>query len=320
MPTVRQKWARLVQQPMLTCWQASTSCPVAGSVNDPARPPSRCRDSSTVTRNPRGASATAAARPGEPAADDQPPSRRSHTQPHFAGHAEGVAAPWPAVRPAPGGRTRRSPRRSISSSSRAVVPAITRKTARPSADSSRPAASALRVVAPAPGRPGTASAPGTPGRAGPPRLRRAAEPLQFVGAAGRPGRGPGPRPGRGGCSSAGTRRPRPRPALRVLGVHTGPQAPDADARQPDRRRHPVAVRVQLGERGEPHRLQVRLDAVDHVEQVLRRDRRRCGRCGAGRRVAGASSRPARASSRRGAPASQRRPLRGGRRVRRRGRR
>ena len=31
MPRVRQKCARLVQQPMLTCWQASMSWPVAGS-------------------------------------------------------------------------------------------------------------------------------------------------------------------------------------------------------------------------------------------------------------------------------------------------
>lgn len=51
---------------MLTCWHASTSCPVAGSVNDPARPPSRGRASSTVTREPRGASPAAAASPARP--------------------------------------------------------------------------------------------------------------------------------------------------------------------------------------------------------------------------------------------------------------
>ena len=67
MPTVRQKWAKLVQQPMLTCWQASRSCPVAASVKEPARPPSRLRDSRRVTRKPRGARAAAAASPAKPA-------------------------------------------------------------------------------------------------------------------------------------------------------------------------------------------------------------------------------------------------------------
>ena len=86
MPTVRKKWARLVQQPMLTCWQASTSWPVAGSVNEPARPPSRCRDSSTVTRKPRWASRRSApARPARrrsPRPDSPPELRHVSFDPH----------------------------------------------------------------------------------------------------------------------------------------------------------------------------------------------------------------------------------------------
>ena len=57
---------RFVQQPILTCWHASMSCPVTGSENDDARPPSRGRDSMTVTANPRSASATAADSPAKP--------------------------------------------------------------------------------------------------------------------------------------------------------------------------------------------------------------------------------------------------------------
>src|SRR5579875_216560 len=67
MPTVRQKWAKLVQQPMLTCWQASIVCPLATSVKELALPPNRCRASSNVTAKPRGASAAAAANPANPA-------------------------------------------------------------------------------------------------------------------------------------------------------------------------------------------------------------------------------------------------------------
>src|SRR5215475_12463545 len=52
---------------MLTCWQASISCPVAASVKEPARPPVRLRDSRRVARKPRGASADAAASPANPA-------------------------------------------------------------------------------------------------------------------------------------------------------------------------------------------------------------------------------------------------------------
>ena len=52
-PTRRQKSARFVQQAMLTCWQLSTGSPVAGSVNELARPPSRGRLSSSVILSPR---------------------------------------------------------------------------------------------------------------------------------------------------------------------------------------------------------------------------------------------------------------------------
>src|SRR5438094_921644 len=51
---------------MLTCWQVSSSWPVAASWNEPARPPSRPRDSSSVTSRPRGARTVAAARPARP--------------------------------------------------------------------------------------------------------------------------------------------------------------------------------------------------------------------------------------------------------------
>src|SRR5262245_21648352 len=66
MPTVLQKWAKLLQQPMLTCWHASIICPLTGSMNEPARPPRRLRDSKRVMRNSRGASAAAAANPARP--------------------------------------------------------------------------------------------------------------------------------------------------------------------------------------------------------------------------------------------------------------
>jgi len=39
------KVGRLVQQPMLTCWQTSMSCPVVASWNELARPPGRGRAS-----------------------------------------------------------------------------------------------------------------------------------------------------------------------------------------------------------------------------------------------------------------------------------
>ncbi len=35
MPTVRQKWAMTVQQPIDTCWQVSINWPVEGSVKGP---------------------------------------------------------------------------------------------------------------------------------------------------------------------------------------------------------------------------------------------------------------------------------------------
>src|SRR5436189_11395 len=97
MPNVRQKWARLVQQPMLTCWQASTSWPLVASWKEPARPPRRLRDSRMVTRKPRGASAAAVARPASPPPTirtrlfivqrrSPPPPRRQRPQrqPHLA--------------------------------------------------------------------------------------------------------------------------------------------------------------------------------------------------------------------------------------------
>ena len=97
MPTVRQKWAKFVQQPMLTCWQASISWPVVASVNELARPPRRLRDSSSVTRKPRGARAVAAARPASP-----PPmhedGRRTHDfppQPHAGRHGTQEVARLP---------------------------------------------------------------------------------------------------------------------------------------------------------------------------------------------------------------------------------
>ena len=60
----------------------------------------------------------------------------------------------------------------------------------------------------------------------------------------------------------------------LLGGEQSPvivESPNVDAGQSDRRRHAVAVRVQLGERSVPHRRDVRLDAVDHVVQVARWD-------------------------------------------------
>src|SRR5262245_1204186 len=51
---------------MSACWPLSTTAPVSASRKDDARPPSRVRASSTVTRVPRSASATAADRPAKP--------------------------------------------------------------------------------------------------------------------------------------------------------------------------------------------------------------------------------------------------------------
>ena len=65
-PVVRQRSRKFVQQPMATCWQASTRPPPTGSSNEAARPPHRLRDSSTVTATPRSTSAAAAARPARP--------------------------------------------------------------------------------------------------------------------------------------------------------------------------------------------------------------------------------------------------------------
>src|SRR5581483_2348869 len=57
---------RLVQQPSRTCWQLSSSSPVCGSSNDPARPPRLLRASSRVTRMPAASSATAQLIPASP--------------------------------------------------------------------------------------------------------------------------------------------------------------------------------------------------------------------------------------------------------------
>ena len=70
MPRVRQKWARFVQQPMLTCWQVSTSWPVRASLKR-ARPPSQPgrdfqeRDGEAARSQGRGGR-----QPGKTAADD----------------------------------------------------------------------------------------------------------------------------------------------------------------------------------------------------------------------------------------------------------
>src|SRR5262245_48291542 len=51
---------------MSACWPLSTTAPVSASRKDEARPPRRGRASSTVTRVPRSARATAAERPAKP--------------------------------------------------------------------------------------------------------------------------------------------------------------------------------------------------------------------------------------------------------------
>ena len=44
-----------------------------------------------------------------------------------------------------------------------------------------------------------------------------------------------------------------------------------DAREPHRGRHPVAVGVELGERGEGNRFQVRFHTVNCLEEIARRN-------------------------------------------------
>ena len=89
-PTLRQKSARLVQQAILTCWQLSTSSPVAGSLNELARPPSRGpaledRDPQAAIDQGRGRRQT-----GQAAADDHDVGRGGFSKlGHHAANAPG---------------------------------------------------------------------------------------------------------------------------------------------------------------------------------------------------------------------------------------
>ena len=65
-PMRRQKSSRLVQQPIATCWQVSTSWPLAESRKEAARPPRHAACSNSSTRQPCSAVAAAAPSPANP--------------------------------------------------------------------------------------------------------------------------------------------------------------------------------------------------------------------------------------------------------------
>src|SRR5437763_16229598 len=281
MPTVRQKWTKLVQQPMLTCWQASISWPVAGSANDPARPPSRCRDSSTVTRNPRGASAAAAASPASP-----PPTTSTEGAPGL-----GVQFTRVPVIPPPSRRPRRqqdqelSPPRDAHPGGEHVEAAlydlVEQGLVEPAHHPEHRAAVGRQVRIEVLGptviegrRPSLFQhhfAEGVlPGRVAPafrgtvkllPLLLRQVDPAagEVLAEVAEDVR-----------ELKGVARV-PRRLLGLLPRRPGPQPPHPDARQADDRRDTETVLEKLLAGGEPDRFEVGLDAVGHREQVLRRD-------------------------------------------------